>query len=351
MSTVIRWFLRLVYLAFACVLAATAVGLYLLYQLYVPVGIEKPTVYTVRPGVTAQEISDDLAGKGFIRSAYALRLFLRLTHKGGNLQPGEHTITPGMNALQIVDELNKVVLLPAISVTIPEGLTDAEIARRIQRKLKIPAQTLLSATLYPATTFPDRKYLPKADSLEGYLFPDTYQFDPKVAPKQVVERFLKGFEDRVMSLPEVKSEAFPQAPAVPGGSSVKLTLQQVVTLASLVEAEAKVDRDRALIAGVYLNRLRKGMRLECDATILYAMGTRKILSLADLHYASPYNTYLHDSLPPGPICNPGLKSILAALHPKGDYLYYVRNDVKADGSHVFARSFEEHNANIRKYTH
>src|SRR5207237_1277587 len=153
-----------------------------------------------------------------------------------------------------------------------EGLTLKEVAQRVQRGIKgVSAKAFVAFTLYPHDTFPDKKYLPAGD-LEGYLFPDTYEFEAKVSPKQVVERMLKGFEETVMSLPDVKQQKFPQ----------HLTLQQTIILASLVEAEAKVDKDRPLIAAVYLNRIQKLMRLECDATILYAMGQRKVLSLADL---------------------------------------------------------------------
>jgi len=122
-------------------------------------------------------------------------------------------------------------------------------------------------------------------------------------------------------------------------------------MASLVEAEAQVASERPRIAAVYYNRLQATMPLQCDATILYALGRRKAtVSLADLEVDSPYNTYRRNGLPPGPICNPGLASVRAAVEPeKSSYLFYVRNDVKNDGSHVFAKTFEEHQANIRRF--
>lgn len=335
----VRWFLRLVYLIFTLVLAAAAVAVYLGWQLLSPAGPQDYRAFTLAPGATAAEVSRQLEAAGFIRSSQAFRLMLRATHSGDRLQVGEHRLSPSMNALQIRDELMTVVRPPAVFVTVPEGLTRKEVAARVDRALPdISVNAFLGLTVYPHTTFPEKTWLPGND-LEGYLYPDTYDFDPKIGPKKVVERMLGRFEDVVMALPEVKAKRFP------GG----LTFNQVITLASLVEAEARVDKDRPLIAGVYLNRLQKQMRLECDATILYALETRKVLSFDDLKFESPYNTYLHEGLPPGPICNPGRKSIEAALRPRGDFLFYVRNDVKGDGSHVFGRTFAEHEENIRRY--
>ncbi|NDD27275.1 MAG: endolytic transglycosylase MltG [Proteobacteria bacterium] len=336
--TGVRWFLRLVYLVFGLVLAGAGVVVYLAWQLLTPPGGKQARTFVLDPGRSAAEVSRQLESGGFIRSAYAFRLMLKVTHTASRLQAGEHTLSPSMTALQVRDELMKVVERPAVRLTIPEGLTRKEVAARVARTLPaIKSDDFQGFTLYPRTTFPEKTWLPGTD-LEGYLFPDTYELEAKSTTRQVVERMLKRFEEVVLVMPEVKARRFP------GG----LTFQQMIVLASLIEAEAKVDKDRPLIAGVYLNRLRKQMRLECDATIIYALGTRKVLSLADLKYESPYNTYLYEGLPPGPICNPGRKSIEAALHPKGDFLYYVRDDVKGDGSHVFGRTFAEHEANIRK---
>lgn len=337
--TGLRWFFRLIYAMFAVVLAGAAFTLYLAWQLLTPVGAPQDRVYRLAPGATAAEVSKQLEAAGVIRSAQAFRLLLKATRTGDRLQAGEHHLSPSMTALQIRDELMKVVTLPAVLVTLPEGFTRKEVADRVAHRLKgVTAKAFLAFTLYPRDTFPDRPWLPPTD-LEGYLFPDTYDFAADVTAKPVVERMLKRFEEVVLKMPEVKAGRFP------GG----LSLHQSVILASLVEAEARTDADRPLIAGVYLNRLRRQMRLECDATVIYALDQRKVLSLDDLKVESPYNTYVHEGLPPGPICNPGRKSVDAALHPRGDYLFYVRNDVKGDGSHVFARTFEEHEENIRRY--
>jgi len=150
-----------------------------------------------------------------------------------------------------------------------------------------------------------------------------------------------AFNDKVVPMYEKKKKNLPYP----------LSLAQVVTLASLVEREAQLANERPIIATVYYNRLKKGMKLECDATIQYALGKpRHVLKYSDLRIKSPYNTYLHGGLPPGPIANPGLDSIKAVLEPeRNDYLYYVRNDVKNDGSHVFSKTFNEHQAAIDKH--
>ena len=148
--------------------------------------------------------------------------------------------------------------------------------------------------------------------------------------------------DQFRSVVEPMIEKYPNKP---------LSLKETVILASLVEREAQVASERPLIAGVYINRINKGMKLECDATVQFALGKQKaVLLYSDLEIASPYNTYRYPGLPPGPICSPGAASLEAAFNPKkSDYLFYVRNDVKNDGSHVFGRDFGEHQANIQKY--
>jgi UPF0755 protein len=154
----------------------------------------------------------------------------------------------------------------------------------------------------------------------------------------LVERQVKRFQDQVVPL---WSEHHPQ----------HMTMFQMVTLASMVEREAVVPKERPHIAGVLLHRLKDGMPLQCDATIQYALGEQKaVLSLQDLKIDSPYNTYIHNGLPPGPIGNPGLSCLQAAMQPlKTADLFYVRNDVKNNGSHVFAKTYAEHEENIKKY--
>ena len=223
-------------------------------------------------------------------------------------------------------------------MTVPEGKTVRQVAAIVQQRVGIPVEDFLGVTGSPRYVFPARTWLPEG-GMEGYLFPDTFNVPKTAKPREVVDLMLRRFEHEV--LPLVRASHAPQG----------LDLHQVVTMASLVEAEAQVASERPRIAAVYYNRLQATMPLQCDATILYALGRRKAtVSLADLEVDSPYNTYRRNGLPPGPICNPGLASVRAAIEPeKSSYLFYVRNDVKNDGSHVFAKTFEEHQANIRRF--
>jgi UPF0755 protein len=169
----------------------------------------------------------------------------------------------------------------------------------------------------------------------GFLFPDTYLLGQKDDPGRIVGLMAGEFKEKFYDPYWV-----PAARLKPWGS-----LLQVVTLASLVEKEARVEADRPLIAGVLLHRIQVGMRLQCDATVQFALGEHKArLTDQDLKVDSPYNTYLHNGLPPGPICNPGLPALRAALQPAAtDYLFYV---ARRDGTHAYAKTFEEHKANI-----
>jgi UPF0755 protein len=179
-----------------------------------------------------------------------------------------------------------------------------------------------------------------SQSLEGYLFPNTYLIVLDSNPKMIVGQMLQAFKSQVA---EPLSSDVVETAGNDGAQARSRALYQAVVVASMIEREAKVEKDRPLISAVIWNRLRKGMKLEVDATVQYALGEhRGRLFYSDLAVISPYNTYRNPGLPPGPISNPGLASIKAALHPANvDYLYYV---ARPDGSHVFSHTLEEHNA-------
>jgi UPF0755 protein len=187
---------------------------------------------------------------------------------------------------------------------------------------------------------------PAGASLEGYLFPDTYQVSPDVTAADLIQRMLRTFDQRVAS--QMRQQAAARG----------LTVHQWVTLASIVEREAVIASERPVIASVYLNRLELGMKLDADPTVQYALGYqaqtrswwKRPLLLEDLEVKSPYNTYKNPGLPPGPIANPGLASLRAVVEaPDTDYYYFVANKQAGDGSHVFARTIEEHQRNIARY--
>ncbi len=225
---------------------------------------------------------------------------------------------------------------PAVRwITFPEGFTISEMADRIaETDLLISRQAFMrhatAKTVRSATDLPF-----EADSAEGYLFPDTYQFPIGVEADEVVTTLCETFQEKFYR---------PNAEQI---AQSDLSLHDIVTIAAMIEREARVDKDRPLISSVIRNRLQRDMRLQIDATVQYALGTHKErLMHSDLQVKSPYNTYLHRGLPPGPICNPGLASLEAALHHADTgYLYYV---ARPDGSHIFTTTYARHQEAIRQ---
>jgi len=222
-----------------------------------------------------------------------------------------------------------------------------QIAKLLDRESVLPAQEFLALAREGGFVHPFLRDRPAGATLEGYLFPDTYRLPAEAQASDLIERMLTNFDRRVT--PQMRQDA-----AVQG-----LSLFQVVTLASIVEREGAMREELPLIAGVYRNRLDQGMKLDADPTVQYALGFqpgtgqwwKRPLQLEEYTQVdSPYNTYLYPGVPPGPICNPGLAAIEAVIYPAAsDYLFFVRNDVADDGSHVFARTLEEHESNRQRY--
>ena len=314
---------------------AAGVGTGIYYSL-TPAGNGKPVRIDVPEGAPAGEVAQMLEKSGVIQSAWLFKAAIKLTRSESSIKPGHYLISPGNNMMEILNQLKKGSFRMRL-VTIPEGLTLKQIAALIEKKGVAGAKDVLRASEDKPFCIQGKKL----DNLEGFLLPDTYDFPEEFTAADVLDRMLKAFESNAVPMYERKKDSLPG----------RLTLKQVVTLASMIEREAQVPSERPVIAMVYYNRLKRGMRMECDATIQYARGEHKeFLKLSDLRIDSPYNTYLHEGLPPGPIANPGIESIRAALNPTpSEYLYYVRNDIKNDGSHVFSRTFSEHNQAIRNY--
>jgi UPF0755 protein len=293
-----------------------------------------PRIIVVPKGQTSLQIGERLAAAGLIRAGWGFAAAAQLRRVATRLQEGEYRLSPAMPLLQILDTLARgdVVLH---QVTIPEGFTAAEIVDALAGAGIGTPKGLAALVQHGAPTFP-YAFLSRtaSGSLEGFLFPDTYRIPRYLADRQIVQRFLTRFADVVVPRARALASTRP--------------LYEVITVASLVEREAKIPSERPVIAGVLYNRLARGMKLEVDATVLYALGRHKdVVTLDDLKVDSPYNTYRYAGLPPGPIANPGLASITAALRPADTrYLFYV---ARADGSHVFSRTFAEHLIAIRKY--
>jgi peptidoglycan lytic transglycosylase G len=319
----------------------------------VPTGLDGPVsddprrvTFTIRPGQTAAEIGDELQRQGLIRSALAFRFEVESRALSNKLGAGDYELSPSLSTAEIVAVLGRGAIAHGKGLTVVEGWRVDQIARKasdlqlgqpdeILRLVQQPRENGLSP--------PD----PLAASLEGYLFPETYEFDPKASSREIVETMLRQFDRRV-------DDALRNQAAARG-----LSLAQAVTLASIVEREAAKPAERPLVASVYLNRLAANMRLQADPTVQYAVANRDLaaaqaygfwkrdLSPQDLKTDSPFNTYQNGGLPPAPICNPGLDALRAALNPADSrYLYFV---ARGDGSHAFAESLQEHLANVQKF--
>lgn len=284
----------------------------------------------IKPKTPTSKIAHLLVEKEILSEPYLFQLLVRI--KGINILPGKYRFRRGISHIEVLNIFLKGPLKRIFMVTIPEGFTINQIAGRIGAKTEINAEEFEQLAKNGTTLgifnydFLESNTTP---GLEGYLFPKTYIMSEDTTPKQFIDMLLTQFEKEISSLNWSEAE------------KRNLTFHDVITIASLVEREAKVPEERSLISAVIYNRLNKGMLLQIDATVQYALPRWKPkLSKEDLKIDSPYNTYLHPGLPPGPICNPGLGSIRAALNPaQVDYLYYVVTD--PGGRHTFTNSYEE----------
>jgi len=296
-------------------------------QLRTPVG-EAAISVVAHPGESIRQLGQTLFERGIIRQPLVFGLLARLTGAGKNLRSGRYRFAPGGSEYQALQVLRTSGDRMA-RVTIPEGFTLRQIAARLVHEEVCDSTSFLAACR--DTSLLRRLGIPGLLA-EGYLFPDSYFFPYDSRPEPVIEMLHRRFLDVAKAL----------APD-PGALA-----PDVVILASLVEAEAAQDSERPIIASVFLNRLKRRMSLQSCATVEYVLPERKaILSEADTKIESPYNTYLHPGLPPGPICNPGRASLNAALHPaRTDYLFFVS---KGGGCHFFSKSFAEHAAAQRRF--
>lgn len=283
-------------------------------------GVGPSVQVEIDEGSSGAKVAQTLKTSGIIKSTTWFRLVFRAMGAAKKLKPGRYMMRQNMSSEEAVWVLLNTDGSYYIKLSIPEGWRSEQIAQRIG-ELKITNAKAFLAIV-------------KKDKLEGRLFPSTYFFEKNTAPQQVADAFLKEYAHRVKPLMTI----------LPAG----LSETDVLTLASIIEREAVVEDERPMIAAVYLNRIKKGMRLEADPTVQYALGFdagqnswwRKGLTYADLKFPSPYNTYYKDGLPPGPIANPGLASISAALNPAAtDALFFVADGT---GRHQFTQTFNQH---------
>jgi len=290
---------------------------------------------TISQGMTVEQLAEKLQQRHIIRSVWAFRMLAWLRQDNFKLYVGDYQLAQTMSPAEIINDL--LTGAEFTRVTIPEGYTTDQIIALLVQKGVGSKEEFTKVITDDAFPYPFLQGAPKGiHRLEGYLFPNTYYIYIKTSPHAVIDLLLQQFAKELT--PEVQKQLV----------TMKLSIPQWVTLGSLVEKEAVKESDRPLIASVILNRLKINQPLQIDATIQFLLAAPKPKLLnKDLQISSPYNTYLHKGLPPGPIANPGDASLQAALYPaQTDFLYYV---AKKDGYHVFAKTYAEHLKNIKLY--
>src|SRR4029453_811390 len=294
-------------------------------------GPKTPITVEIPRGATGAEVAELLKEKDVIRSTFIFKLEARFRGFKGGFEAGRYTnLTTNMTISAVLDALKKGPAVESLTVTFPEGLTIAGNAERAFQKLGIPRKDFLKAA--KSGDYSILPFLPEGTkTVEGFLFPNTYDFLKDATADSLIKRLLSQFEHEAAALPWAQARALGVTPF------------EAVIVASLIEKEARFNPDRPKIARVIYNRLKKGMPLQIDATINYALGRSGPILIKDRDVPSPFNTYLHVGLTPTPIASPGKASLLAALAPtSGGWLYYVLVDCKT-GRHAFATSLSEFN--------
>ena len=294
------------------------------------------TVLDIAEGASLSEVAERLRRKNLIKSDWAFVWMGRLAGSDRKIIPGEYELRGGMDPSAILEKIVRGEVIQ-YTVTIPEGFSVSQIADVLHEQrladreefLRCAGDPVFIQTLSLAVDH-------RVDNLEGYLFPDTYQFARHVAPERLIATMVSRFKQTVTE--EHRRRAL----------ELGLSMHQVVTLASVIEKETARPDERTLISGVFHNRLQKKIPLQSDPTVIYALNAFDgNLRKNDLSIESPYNTYRVVGLPPGPIANPGNAAIHAALHPAPtEYLYFVSRN---DGSHEFSETLAEHNRAVKKY--
>jgi UPF0755 protein len=311
------------------IVAAAAVGFYA----YLPYGPSSETFVEIAPGTGTPAIARQLQQAGIIRSAdafMALKEWNSATKTAGTLKAGEYRFDHPARLAEVYDRMRRGDVF-TLTLVVPEGFNIFDIAKAVQDAGLGSSAAFLQAERRDTDLV--KEWSPQAASLEGFLFPDTYKFSRHATPLQMLATMVKRFDQQASRL------------------GLKGDVNRTVTMASLVEREVHIDAERPEVASVFENRIAAGMPLQTDPSVIYASllaGTwTGVIHQSELHSDSMYNTYAHAGLPPGPICNPGLAALKAAMHPASTgYLYFVAD---ANGATRFASSLSEHNSNVEAY--
>jgi UPF0755 protein len=341
---------KLVWLILIAILAG---GSWFAWAVWMPVAVSGQTFVMLHPGYSTRRIAAELKGAGLIRSADAFVL-LHYIHDRRSLKAGEYLFDKPASTLDIQKRLQRGDVY-FHTVVVPEGYTMFDIARAVEAAGLGTADNFLKEAESDTALIAD--IAPNAHSLEGYLFPDTYEFSRMQSMEEIAEAMVKQFRGVARQIGLIG--ASPAASGDTGSNSgsdgtlahVQNEVERTVIMASIVEKETSVPEERPLVASVYYNRLAKRIALDADPSIIYAellAGTYQgALHHEDMSFSSPYNTYRNSGLPPGPIGNPGRSALEAAMHPaQSDYYYFVAD---AEGHHRFAQTMEEHDKNVEAY--
>ncbi|MDD5109880.1 MAG: endolytic transglycosylase MltG [Patescibacteria group bacterium] len=331
-----RWPWVLAVFLVAVVGAAVFAGAYVGAALRSPASNDATEVEVViAPGMGSTEIGYALAQAGMVKNPWLFVGFVYVSGQGSRLQPGTYRLPKNLTVGQLADRLAQISQSrrrTEIQITIPEGWSNRELAAYLEKQGIATADAFNAVVQHKAAWWDTYDFLasrPADRDLEGYLFPDTYKIYTDATPEDLVRKMLDNFGRKVT--PQLRQEIVGQGK----------TLHEVLTFASIIEREVPDGPDRAKVAGVFAKRLEIGMALQSDATVNYVTGKKESRPSADdLQQESLYNTYIHRGLPPGPINNPGLSAIEAALHPEiGPYLYYLTTP---DGTVIYSRTHDEH---------
>lgn len=315
------FFKRYVWEFYSFVVAIILVGGFI-FLFAPPSDFPSGVTIVINRGTTLSDISKQLSDVNIVRHSPVLNLILRISGMSSGIKSGTYLFKSPENIFVVAHRLiNGDYGVPLVRITFPEGVTVRDISKRIAGVLPMSAQDFISTS--------------KQD--EGYLFPDTYLFAPDTNIRSIIETMRANFDKKIALLADdIKTSGH--------------SISDIVIMASMVEKEARTVENRRIVAGILWNRLSLGMPLQVDAVFGYIFNRDTYSpSFEDLKVDSPYNTYTHKGLPPGPICNPGLESIQSALYPtKTNYLYYLTG---SDDQMHYARTYTEHQANQRKYLH